>query len=607
MKNNILINTIAIPIALSIFFMASILFANENTLEPNNKYLSVRDSLLPMLNSDFRSNNKYFPINRINPDIKQYVLYYLENDNSSSTYASNGIWLLGIVGTKNDMNFVDNYIQSRLNSSNEDDKRFILQNSVTSSIGCFTGMMLKRDISEAKQFFNKYANLSAWIYQGATDDERARRACNCFVYASYQYSKADFILSFMKQNSSGSKPLFSNSDIKPLEERKTARYTEIMEPSKTSEEILDKYRKDFLNEGGATAVDRLLKKQTLAEWRKEQEEKKTVTNTRTKPDESFEIVDMNETVEGANIKAIVLDAVKAYIGIPVNKVEENILIDTKILKEIKAAGFKNFNEFKVKAEIEASINNFVPIIISGRENNEATTSEPNVIFNRVKANITFDILGSADILKKYGPDAAHVSLLSPKTGDLTANMIRINDGWLWAPFSDSPINTDSNIVSDKYLIDCANKAVIAYNQISQSIIDGNYDPLTIPVLDNGKLIPLNKREKDKDGMAKALDLEKKILEDLAKAKLNNYNDYQMKVTIDATVDNGILNLETGTMPKDVKGYETIDLTFMIPNGAEVYKKNISERMDQSSIDGKGNLKVSMKKINGTWYWNPFGW
>ena len=224
MKKYILISIFVIPFVLSFFLMAAILFANENTSEPDNKYLSVRDSLLPMFNPDFRSSNKYFPINRINPDVKQYVLYYLENDNSSHIYACNGIWLLGIVGTENDINFVDNYIQSRLNSSNEDDKRFIHRNSITSSIGCFTGMMLKRDMPGAKQFFNKYSDVSAWRSPDTIDNEKARRACNCFVYASYQYSKEDFILSFIKQNSSGPKPLFSNSDIKPLEERKTDKY-----------------------------------------------------------------------------------------------------------------------------------------------------------------------------------------------------------------------------------------------------------------------------------------------------------------------------------------------------------------------------------------------
>ena len=107
MKKYILISIFVIPFVLSFFLMAEILFATENTSEPD-KYLSVRDSLLPMFNPDFRLSNKYFPINRINPDVRPYVLFYLEKDDSNYAYVPGGLWLLGIVGTKDDINFVDN-------------------------------------------------------------------------------------------------------------------------------------------------------------------------------------------------------------------------------------------------------------------------------------------------------------------------------------------------------------------------------------------------------------------------------------------------------------------------------------------------------------------
>ena len=120
-------------------------------------------------------------------------------------------------------------------------------------------------------------------------------------------------------------------------------------------------------------------------------------------------------------------------------------------------------------------------------------------------------------------------------------------------------------------------------------------------------------------MAEALDIEKRILEDLTKAKLNNYSDYHVKVTFEATLNNFLpvingvhgnegISAKIGVMPVIVKGYETADVTFMIRYTGDISKKYIPRVPDDTTIDDEtGNLKVYMKRINGKWYWNPFGW
>jgi hypothetical protein len=610
MKNCTLQRAIILASVLLICLIANYVKAVEKTPNKETDYLSVRESLIPMFVRGSISNEE-FPFNRINPDIRQYILFYLDKDNQDYDFVANGIRLLGFVGSNEDIEFIDNYLQLHLKNIKNDEKFKLLSPNVALFSGAFAGIMIKRDIKGAEQFFQKYGQISVWISLEGTNNQFSGLSKICyssFIMGAYQYSKADYILPLLKQKSSDSVPFVHESSVDALEKMEIDFYTKLMKPSPTPEKKLKGNINKYLEKYGEW-IDRLLKKQTFADWRKEQEEqeKAAEVNHEKKPTESFESIDLTKTVEGENINAIAIQAVKAYQRLSLTGNEKSILIKDEFLQALKKAGLKSFDDFKVKVEFEAKINNILSSTNVIKNDSQKTSPEPNVVIDKIKANITFSIQGTTDMLKKYAPDTVHKSLLSKKTGDFNVVMIRTNDNWSWAPVVDSPVSADSNIVDDKYLIDSVNKAMIAYSQISQSIFDVNYDPLTIPLLDNGRLIPLEKRKKDKEEMTKALDMEKQILEDLNKNNLNNYVNYQMKVTFDAALDNGTLNIETGTMPKDVKGYETADLTFMIRNGAEAYKAHTTSRNDQRCIDAAGNLKVTMKRINGTWYWNPFGW
>jgi hypothetical protein len=590
------------------------------------EYLPIEKSLLPIFHDPYYISSDKFPFNRINPDIKEYLHFYMEKDNSVDRFSMNAISLLGYIGNKDDIHFVDVYLQEYLASSYR--QSLLDKGNIAVGAGCFSGMMIKRKIEGAEAFFKKYAQVSAWYPPGEDDPgiiSDARNAYSTFLIKAYDFSQEGYVLQTLQTKSTTGVPYrhelpFSwkesatgstrsyESVVEMLTTRKTDLYTQSMEPVKILEDKLNEDLNKSLKEN-SSVIEALVNKQTLAEWRKAQEEQEKAAKVKSekKPSESFENIDLTNTVEGDNIKAIAIQAVKAYQRLSLTGNEKSILIKDEFLQSLQKAGLKNFDDFKVKVEFEAKINNILSSTNVIKNDSQKTAPEPNVVIDKIKVNTTFSIQGTADMLKKYAPDTVHKSLLSKKTGDFNVVMIRTNDNWSWAPVVNSPVSADSNIVDDKYLIDSVNKAMIAYSQISQSIIDGNYDPLTIPLLDNGRLIPLEKRKKDKDGMAKALDMEKQILEDLKKNNLNNYVNYQMKVTFDAALDNGTLNIETGTMPKDVKGYETADLTFMIGNGAEAYKAHTTSRNDRRCIDDAGNLKVTMKKINGTWYWNPFGW
>ncbi|MBN2183620.1 MAG: hypothetical protein JW715_17055 [Sedimentisphaerales bacterium] len=596
MKNSVLQKTSILGCVLLICFITNYVMAIDKPQESNKEYLSVQESLLPMLNFAFRMSNEFFPIHRINPDIKEYILFYLEKDNSNREYVAGGIWLLGVVGTRDDIKFVDNYIQSCLNNSNEEEKRLIHFDDVAGAIGCFAGMMLKRDIEGAKQFFQKYANISAWMSSKDADGIDARRGYNYFILGAYQYSKADFILPLLRQTSSGTHPFLQESVIDTLEHLEKDEYTKMMKPGKTPEKTLDKYRRDFLSKNREW-IDMLLKKQTLAEWREAYEKQKTVSREQKKPDVSFESVDLSKTVEGIYLKSVASEAAKAYEQISAELIDRDVNdlpIKKEILQDIQKAGLNNYDDFQVMAEVKAKINNFVPEL----KNGQASAAEPLIVKDKVAASVTFNIKGSAYIYKKYVPNTGDNSLISPTTSDALVNMKRSDEKWYWNSVSEPNVIAATQIIEDKYLIDSVREAVIAYKQIARTITDGNFDPLTIPVLDDGKLIPLKKREKDKDEMAEALELEKRILADLEKAGLNNYIDYRIRITFEASLnDSGV----------SIKGYETTDVTFMIVDGAGVLKKYAPRGVDYDGPDGSSDLQVYMKRINGKWHWNPFGW
>jgi len=365
-----------------------------------------------------------------------------------------------------------------------------------------------------------------------------------------------------------------------------------MKPYPVSERKLEDKIDKYLEKYGQS-IDLLLKKQTLAQWRETQEKQKAVPREEKKVADSHEKIDLSETVESGFLKAVASEAVKSYERISVELFDRDINdlpIKKEILQEIQKAGLNNYDGFQIMVEVEAKIDGFIPEF----KNNQASAA---VVKENETASVTFNIKGSADIVRKYIPDIGSNSLISPTTGDVTINMKRVNNKWCWSPASDSNVDALANIVEDNYLVESVGDAMVAYKQISKTLTDGSYNLLTIPVLEDGKIIPLNKREKLYDEMIEDLGIEIRVLEDLEKAGLNNYTDYRIKVMYEAVLNNGGVN---------IKGYETADVTFMIIDGTKIFKKHAPRETDYDGPEGSKNLQVYMKRINSKWYWNPFG-
>jgi hypothetical protein len=589
--------------------------ATEKSPEANSEYLTVQQSLIPMFAKAFSSeaySDEQFPLNRLNPKAREYIRFYIEEDNGVPLLSSVGIWLLGFIGDVEDVSFVEQYIDRTLLASKDSRLRKNVMTDLSAFAGCFAGMMTKRDIRGARAFVEKYATVSAWMLPGDGETPEnlsgARDFYSYFIMCAYQYSRSAYIYPLLQEKARGPKPYLYESFVDSLRKIRVDKYTELMSQKAVPQKKLNEIVAGNLEQYGEW-IDRLMRKQTYAQWREVEEKQKVGAKEEKKPGESFENIDVSKTVEGGYVKAIVRDAIQAFEQVSrtvLNSNAEDAPIKKEVLRDIQKAGLNSYEDLQVTVDVEARVDGFSAATDRSEGKSEGNAAKPTVVSEKKAADVTFRIRGSADIFKRYVPDAGPNAPVSPRTGDVMIQMKRTNDAWYWGFASGPHINAAADMVEDEYLIETVRAATVAYAQIAKVLIDGNYDPLTIPVVDNGKLIPLEKRKKDKDKMAKALDMEKRILEELMKSNLNAYGDHRTTVAWKATLGPGETSEEVGVTPLAVHGYETADVTFVIRNAADVYRKHAPERTGYDSLD-KGNLQVHMKRINGKWYWNPFGW
>ncbi len=609
---------VSLTLVLSGIFMTNCGMAVEKPREPNDGYLTVRQSLLAMyalgdLTGAAAPVKQRFPFNRINPNVREYARFYLESDNNAAYHIYGAICLLGFVGGEEDISFIEKYVdKSLLGSAETPDHRVLYLRNLALFAGNFAGMMLKRDIDTAELFLKKYAKVSSWMAPGQEATpwnlSNAKEFYSDFLVGAYQYSKADDLLPLLQEQSPDGKPYVRESLVDSLRNMDMDMYTEFMNQKAVPEKELNEVIARSLERHGEW-IDMLMKKQTYAQWREAREKEKATGQAAKEPGESFESIDMSETVVGRHVKAIAREAVGAFEQVSatlLNRDAGEAPVKKEVLQDIRKAGLHDYEDFHVTIEVEAAVEDSIPAV-AGARNAGSGPTQPTLITKKKAAAVTFRIRGTGDTFKRHVPEVGPNAPVSQTTGDVIIQMRRANDAWYWGSESGPRAGAVADITDDEYLIESVREGTTAYAQIATALIEGDYDPLTIPVIDNGELILLEKRRKDADEMAEALDIERRILAELMKAELNAYGDHRIKVRVEAVLGDGEPSGETDVTALAVRGYETADVRFAILNAAEAYRKHAPKRSGYDTLDDAGNLRVWMKRINGKWYWNPFGW
>jgi hypothetical protein len=150
-------------------------------------------------------------------------------------------------------------------------------------------------------------------------------------------------------------------------------------------------------------------------------------------------------------------------------------------------------------------------------------------------------------------------------------------------------NPEEQVFAGKMLQD----ATTAYADLSRKVLAGQFDALRGNLLDNGEVLrPRANWEEGKRDLVREQDvlLEPSVAKATAKdIRIDRHLNYQMD------------NLGGKSQLR-----ETITVTWQLPGTAEIAKKMFPGNPSES-IAPNGNFVVLMKRINGVWYWNPFGW
>lgn len=172
-----------------------------------------------------------------------------------------------------------------------------------------------------------------------------------------------------------------------------------------------------------------------------------------------------------------------------------------------------------------------------------------------------------------------------------------------------------NFKDSGYLKAVIKDAVAAYEKITAEIIaDNSVGPNRFAqfkdcILDNGCVIGNRKWDNYKSAKGLNLDVEKSILEEVKKAGLNRYSDFLVKIETKALYPTPQLKSSDDATANDFFGQESIIVTFSIPGTAKIYNKYIHQMSNYRiiTLNQDMDMVVYMEKINGKWYWNPFGW
>ena len=132
------------------------------------------------------------------------------------------------------------------------------------------------------------------------------------------------------------------------------------------------------------------------------------------------------------------------------------------------------------------------------------------------------------------------------------------------------------------------EAVAAFADIRQQIMTKPVTALAEVLLDNGRPMAAEKIARQVEEYTKDIGREKEVLVLLKE---------EMLVPTDVQVQR----------LKAADGKEELVVTYRLKGTEAIGKEKFPRLPDEKTVDKDGTLKVLLKKMDGKWRWNPFGW
>ena len=174
--------------------------------------------------------------------------------------------------------------------------------------------------------------------------------------------------------------------------------------------------------------------------------------------------------------------------------------------------------------------------------------------------------------------------------------------------TESILLTDPNQVG--LLKSAVTEAIKAYREIFTLFISGTSQDLYSRLLVKGELLTSEKIEKLGDELQQGLETERAIIKDLDAMGSAEFTNFKVQIIIESSFEDINTAIRVNNIESPISGHnnsmmgaESAVVTFVISGTDDIYKKHISVINGYPSRD----LIVYMKRINGKWYWNPFGW
>jgi len=154
----------------------------------------------------------------------------------------------------------------------------------------------------------------------------------------------------------------------------------------------------------------------------------------------------------------------------------------------------------------------------------------------------------------------------------------------------------------RYLLQTLREALAQYRTFTDMLIGGDAPRLAGHILDDGQTVPATRIKAQRAEFLRALGQQRDIAEAV------NHLDARssgFKVERRTAYRVGELDLDAQRVTAEQVG--EVMVTFRLLGTAALGKAHFADQKGGLTVAKDGTLIVVMKKINGKWYWNPFGW
>jgi hypothetical protein len=141
-----------------------------------------------------------------------------------------------------------------------------------------------------------------------------------------------------------------------------------------------------------------------------------------------------------------------------------------------------------------------------------------------------------------------------------------------------------------------------FEKIESDLVKGELDGLASRLLDDGRVVDPAKAERERSEFTQAMEHERQVFRALEAVKTGR-GDF----TVARDVTYEFSSVDAQGKPQAASKKETVTVTFRLLGSAEVGRRLLAGRRGSLTVAEDGTLVVVMKRIDGRWHWNPFGW